>query len=312
MPWTAVGSSSSRFRRRLRVVETAMYALLLLPFVTDYLEVGHLPDTPREWITEISADLMIVLFILLLHRTRKEIEAVDELRHSLTQVAIHDLKNPLTAIISGLSIAMHKEGAVPSEENRMLDVVLRSAKRQSDLIDTLLDLDRIENEELKLQYGQMDVRRLLDGCVEEASVSAQTTGIRIKNLSGASAEQIRADEQILRRVLMNLLQNAIKYTPENGIITVQATRKGLGMDFELVDSGPGVPPEALGRIFDKFYRVEGQDQGRRRGVGLGLYFCKLAVEAHGGAISAENAEGAGLRVRFSLPQAAAQDSGAVR
>jgi signal transduction histidine kinase len=288
-----------------------MYALLLLPFVTDYMEVGHLPATPREWITEISADLMIVFFILLVNRTRREIEAVDELRHSLTQVAIHDLKNPLTAIIAGLSTVMRREDAIPSEENRMLDVVLRSAKRQSALIDTLLDLDRIENHELKLQYGRIDVRRLLDGCVEEASVSAQPMRIRINNLSGASVEQVYADEQILRRVLMNLLQNSIKYTPESGSVTVRATRKGSGMDFELVDSGPGVPPEALDRIFDKFYRVEGQDQGRRRGIGLGLYFCKLAVEAHGGSISAENAEGAGLRVRFRIPQSAAHDPGAV-
>ena len=287
-----------------------MYALLLLPFATDYLEVGHLPKEPRDWLTEISADIMIVFFILMLRRARQEIEAVDELRHSLTQVAIHDLKNPLTSVIAGVSVALNDKRADRELKDGALQVALRSAKNQSALIDTLLDIDRIENRELELRRERISVGRLLDGCVEEASVAAQSAGIRVENLSPASEEDVSADEQILRRVLVNLLQNALKYTPREGAVGVRASRTASGVEFEVVDSGPGVPAETLGKIFDKFFRVEGRDQSRRRGVGLGLYFCRLAVEAHGGKIRAENVPGGGLNVRFSIPQAAAQHAGA--
>jgi two-component system sensor histidine kinase KdpD len=291
--------------RRLLYVERLMYALTLLPFITDYAEHGRGPLSPREWITEAAAVILILAFMRLLRRARKDIEAIDGLRKNLTQVLIHDLKNPLASIIAGVSAAIQDGEAGRSEGSiRLLKVVLRSAKSQSALIDTLLEMDRLENDELQPRCDWVDMARLIDGCVEAASAAAAGRSVRVENLSRDSMTKMFVDENLLRRVLSNLLSNALKYTPDDGTVSVRAVPEEGRVLMEVTDTGPGVPAEHLSRLFGKFFRVEGQDQSRRRGTGLGMYFCKLAVEAHGGSIRAENAPSGGLLVRFDLPQPA--------
>ncbi|MFA6091550.1 MAG: HAMP domain-containing sensor histidine kinase [Elusimicrobiota bacterium] len=288
------------FGRRLRALERLTYFLPLVPFITDVIEKGGLPRQPRDLLTESVAAVGIIGFILLMRRTRKHIERVDSLRQGLSEVAVHDLKNPLTSVIAAVSAAIDE--SEDARRRRLLQLALSSAKRQSQLIDTLMEIDRLENDQLPLRKGSLRLQALIEDSLAEVRPVADERGVELSFLSPAETEDFCADEDLIKRVLANLLQNALKYVPDGGSVSVRAVHQDRAVAFEVADTGPGIPAEQIGRLFGKFYRVEGRDQSKRRGTGLGLYFCRLVVEAHGGTIHADNKPSGGLSVTFSIPQ----------
>ena len=142
---------------------------------------------------------------------------------------------------------------------------------------------------------------LLEECLNGVRGTATHLGVRLEeNISREFPARIRADPDLIARVILNLLHNALKYTHFGGKVSLRAFVE-KGRPLEVRDTGVGIAPEHISRLFGKYYRVEGGDQTSRRGSGLGLYFCRRVVEAYGGTISVASSVGEGTSIRFDLP-----------
>jgi signal transduction histidine kinase len=169
-------------------------------------------------------------------------------------------------------------------------------------VDSLLDLRRLEAGELGLQRLPVAVEALLMEAVEQVQPMVASKHLHLRTVVALDLPPAAADADLLRRVVVNLLDNAIKYTPQGGSITLGAKRSGSTLTVSVRDTGPGVPEGEHERIFNKFTRV--QREAAPKGLGLGLAFCKLAIEAHGGRIWVDSERGGGATFFFTLPLAA--------
>lgn len=171
------------------------------------------------------------------------------------------------------------------------------AERLNRFVGNLLDMTRLEAGELKISTTTGDVQDLI-GCAL-AALEKKFAGREIKITIAADLPFVSMDLVLMHQVLINLFDNALKYTPAGSSIEIAAHMHGQHLRVEVLDSGPGVPEQDLGRIFDKFYRLPVPEGVR--GTGLGLSICKGIVEAHGGTIWAENSPRGGLRIVLQLP-----------
>jgi PAS domain S-box-containing protein len=226
--------------------------------------------------------------------------ALDKLRSDLTSMIFHDLRSPLGNVISSLEVMDATLGEEdPLGLRPVLSVAQRSSRRLSRLIDSLLDLDRLEAGQAHLYKVPVQLPELLHEALEEVRPIAEAKGhtLSFENHAG-ELEPLQVDESMIRRVVINLLENAVKYTPPGGAIGLSLVRQGGQVRVGVSDTGPGIAPEAQQRIFEKFARLEG---GKAKGLGLGLAFCRLAVEAHGGRIWVESEPPHGSTFYFTLP-----------
>jgi signal transduction histidine kinase len=182
----------------------------------------------------------------------------------------------------------------------VLSIAMRSSRRASRLVESLLDLDRLETNRAVLNLSQASIGALVAEAVEEIHPTAEAKGQLLRMELPPRLPTLEIDVDMIRRVLINLLENAIKYTRSGDQITVRTSSRDGELVVSVEDSGPGIPGEDLDKIFDKFTRVTKDD--RPKGLGLGLAFCRLAVEAHGGEIWVQSEEGKGSTFSFSLPQ----------
>jgi len=224
---------------------------------------------------------------------------VEELRDDLLSMIVHDLRSPLGNITS--SLEMLQDSLLPGDPALpvLLSVAMRSAERLSRLVDSLLDLSRLEAGEMGLNRAPTDLNALLAEAVEQVQTVAEAREIQLRLEAAPHLPAVTVDTDMIRRVIINLLDNAVKYTPRSGRVTLTAQPGPDQVAISVHDTGPGVPPEEQHRIFDKFTSV--QREGTPKGLGLGLAFCKMAVEAHGGRIWVESARGAGATLSFTLP-----------
>jgi NtrC-family two-component system sensor histidine kinase KinB len=233
---------------------------------------------------------------------------LDELRSDLTSMLFHDMRSPLGNVISSLQLL---NDPPPADETirSLLTISLRSARRLSRMIDSLLDLRRLEEGRAVIRRTKVSLAALAAEAVEEAQPVAEGKGIILQMAIPLSLPTVEADSDMIRRVISNLLDNAVKYTPGGGSIRLTAEPEEGNVRFSVTDSGPGIPAEERHRIFDKYSRIE--RIGAPKGLGLGLAFCRLAVKAHGGHIWVDSPAEGGAAFRFTLPQvAAAEDSAA--
>ena len=231
----------------------------------------------------------------------------EALRQELSNMIVHDLRNPITSIAS--SLLMLRELLEEGEETPLLIEVVETARSSTtyllNLVQSILDVARMEQGQMALDCES----RPLGDCVQDAIHSLNSQALRAHVTLTADIPPdlppVWADEEKIRRVLMNLLDNAIRHTPQGGRVHISAR---LNAEQNQVitcvsDSGPGVPPEARTRIFEKYAQLHHGTPSGYRGVGLGLTFCKLAVEAHGGQIWVDDANLGGAAFCFSLPLA---------
>jgi signal transduction histidine kinase len=176
----------------------------------------------------------------------------------------------------------------------------RSIQRMQRLVNTLLSIARLETEEI-LHCQPLDFYSLIKEVMMEQLPLARVRGVTLQEHLPADLPLVLADRDFLERVLVNLIDNALAYIPENGQVWVEAHPKADKVQIEIIDTGPGIPLEDRERIFEKFTQLQ-QPVRARRGVGLGLAFCRMAVEAHGGHIWIEDGpQGKGSRFIFTLP-----------
>jgi NtrC-family two-component system sensor histidine kinase KinB len=231
--------------------------------------------------------------------------ALEELRNDLMSMIIHDLRSPLGNIMSSLDIL---RSTLPDDDemlNTLLSIAGRAASRLSRLVDSLLDLRRLESGEIRLNRVAVNTVALLNEAVEQVQPTAEAKGIQLVTTVPVTPPILPVDVDLIRRVMINLLDNAVKYTPRAGKIVTRLKSEPDQLTVSVRDTGPGIPAGEHQRIFDKFARV--QREASAQGLGLGLAFCKLAVEAHGGRIWADSEREDGATFSFTLPVVAANE-----
>jgi len=238
---------------------------------------------------------------------KERLEELLRLREELADMIIHDLRNPLGVISTTLELLHHVPVAEAEQEYvaSVLETMGRSVRRMQRLVDTLLDIARLEEGAMALGLLPLDLEGLVGEVLAEERPLAEKKGVTLESRLPESLPPVLADHDVLLRVLVNLVDNALKFTPRGERVWVAAGPEPKGVRVEVVDAGPGIPVAERARIFEKFTQVQRQAE-TRRGVGLGLSFCRMAVEAQGGRIWVEDGPGGrGSRFVFTLPQAQA-------
>jgi signal transduction histidine kinase len=240
---------------------------------------------------------------------RQEIESnyerlreMEGMRDSLTGMIVHDLRTPLTSFMGGLKL-IGALGTLNPQQHQCLDLAQRGGDSLLSMINDLLDVSKMESGALELDWQDINVFVPIEDALEQVQelVRADNQNL-IVNVAQGLPVLLRADEEKLRRILVNLLGNAIKFTPRGGDITLAVVMDGDMMRFSISDTGPGIPEDAFDKIFEKFGQVKQRESsGTKMSTGLGLTFCKMAVEAHGGSIEVQSEVGKGSTFSFTIP-----------
>jgi PAS domain S-box-containing protein len=259
----------------------------------------HMPVTVNE---RIIGRLLILRDIT---RQRK----LERQREELTNMIVHDLRNPVSAI-SGI-VAMLKSvtslDGIPPDFDQMIQLAERNVSKMLELVQEILDVSQLENEQLPLKMVPLSITDLIKDTVKLQSSIVIVKEIKLDSSIEAELPLTFADERLIQRVLQNLVDNAAKFSARKSSIYISAKRAPVHPDYIQVsvkDQGVGMPDELKGRVFEKF--VTGTHA--QRGSGLGLTFCRLAVQAHGGQIWAESVEAMGSTFHFTLPAAQLETS----
>lgn len=231
----------------------------------------------------------------------RKLKEMERLRDDLTHMIVHDLRTPLTSLLSGLQ-TMPLIGSLSDLQAEMLAIAEEGGQTLLGMINNLLDVEKMEQESVPLDRHPLTAAGLIERAVTQVGMLAQASGLTLIQQAPLDLPSFSGDEDILRRTLVNLLGNAIKFTPSGGTITASAELVEQGMLFAIRDTGEGIPPEAFERIFEKFGQVESRIAGRKMSTGLGLTFCKLAVNVHGGRLWLESQPGKGSIFYFTIPR----------
>jgi heavy metal sensor kinase len=268
---------------------------LLSATVSNILETGRLSERVPVRAGGDALEETGVLFNRMLAR----LEAlVDGMRGSLDNVA-HDLRTPL-ARLRGVAEGAVAHARTEAELREALAEVLEETERVSGMLDTLMDISEAETGAMALNRERLDAGELLREAVELYGDVAEEGGIALR-AEPAEGLALDADRQRMRQVLSNLVDNALKYTPEGGQVVLRARPAEGRVAIEVADDGPGIAAEDLPRIWDRLYR--GDRSRSARGLGLGLSLVRAIVEAHGGTASAGPTPGGGATFRIELPAA---------
>lgn len=236
-----------------------------------------------------------IIFILRDITGEKEIDKMkDDFFHGIT----HDLRNPLTSMLGFLKFLLDGSvGSVNEKQKYFLEIINKSSTRLLGMINDILDVAKLEVGRMELALMQFDIKNTVKRVCD--SMDSKAMENKIKLASETPSIIISADEGLLERVLINLVGNALKYTSSSGKVTILASEVNGNIKISVVDTGEGIPPEYLDRIFDKFQQVNAKSKG---GTGIGLTITKYIVEAHLGKIWVESQLGEGSRFIFTIPK----------
>lgn len=239
---------------------------------------------------------------LQLRRNLKQLQELEALRDSLTHMIVHDLRTPLTSLLSGLQ-TIERLGALNESQAECLGIAVQGGWTLLRMINDLLDISKMEAGSLTLECADVSAERVAVEALQQVAPLAAEKKIALAKKLAPELPPVYADEEKLVRTLVNLLGNAIKFTPAGGRVTisVRPSEHEKALLFCVTDTGEGIPAEAFERVFEKFGQVESREAGQKMSTGLGLTFCKMATEAHGGHIWVESELGKGSTFSFVIP-----------
>jgi signal transduction histidine kinase len=297
-------------RNNLAVADLQVVAYAGVPLVSPE---GHvlgsfcaIDTQPRAWkVEEVDAlkDLAaLAMSEIGLKRARDAAEAASKAKDRFLAVLSHELRTPVSPALL-IATSMAADPSLPTETREDARTIQRNIAQQTRLIDDLLDVTRIENGKLALHLEVLDLHDVLRDCVTLCSVDAAAKGVQLQLLSQAARHNVRGDQARLRQLFINLLKNAVKFTPAGGSVRIHSSdSQGQMVQVEVADTGIGVEPEVLPKMFDPFEQGERAITNEFSGLGLGLAIGKGVAEAHGGSIKASSpGRGLGTTLTVELP-----------
>jgi signal transduction histidine kinase len=232
---------------------------------------------------------------VLLH---KETKAALTSRDEFLAIVSHDLRNPIGTIFSYSELLL---GDFPRTEDKIkkwVEVIKRNAQTSLRLISDILDMERFAEGKLQLEFAMYSIDELIKETIESFSHAASERKISLRSVRSKTNKLITCDRDRIAQVLGNLIGNAIKFTPQNGLITVETYEGEHELQVSVSDNGIGIADDQKKRIFERYAQIENKD---RRGLGLGLYISKMLVEAHHGQLRVASIQGKGTRFTFTIP-----------
>jgi signal transduction histidine kinase len=234
-----------------------------------------------------------------------QLQELEEFKDGLLHMIVHDLKNPLFAISGNIELLLLDKENFSKTQSVAAENCLSSCQDLKEMVEQLLDINKMENENLQLNKEKTDLGLLIDDTLNEVLKRAEEKQISINFVNANGISSISIDSRLIRRVISNLVDNGIRHTPKGGQIEVASGIENSknNLCVSVRDTGTGLDPAFHQKIFDKFEQVNFKNQGVSVGTaGLGLAFCKLAIEAHGGQIWVESeGEGKGSTFCFTIP-----------
>jgi signal transduction histidine kinase len=235
-----------------------------------------------------------------LQESYQRLQELEKLRDGLVHMVVHDMTSPLTALGTHVELLRRMLGEAPGEDvAHFLDLFEQGVTRLIRMTENLLDVSRLEAEKLPLDLADCDLAELVHDAARGAT--AQFLGASVQ-VDAHGPLSVRCDADLVRRVVENLVSNGLKHNPAGGTIEVGVRAEPGAARVTVRDHGAGIPPEYHESIFAKFGTLEARKQRKYHSTGLGLAFCRMAIDAHGGAIGVESAEGRGSTFWFTLPR----------
>jgi signal transduction histidine kinase len=234
----------------------------------------------------------------------EEVKIISRRKTDFISAVSHELRTPLTSVKGYASILLAgKLGDLPEDVRSRIDKINRHSDELTHLVNDLLDIARIESGKAVMKKEQLILKDVLEKISDLLSMQMKQNNIAFDFHIGDNADSIYADRSQIERVFINIIGNAIKFTPPQGKITVQTSKSDNVVEVDISDTGCGIPEEAREAIFDEFYRVDNPINDGVKGTGLGLALVKHIVEAHNGKIWVKSKVGGGSTFSFTLPQA---------
>jgi signal transduction histidine kinase len=308
--------ADARLRENLAIPDLGVVAYLGMPLETSAgRPLGSfcvIDDVPHEW-SAADVELMrelaevvvgrIELRILAraMHSNYVELRKLELQRDELVHMLVHDLRAPMSSFIGGLELVASAQ-QLPAEYQRFVRMALEGGEKLVGMVGDILDVSRAEAGRMTLDRAACAPADLVSSALDQVSAQAERRQVRLELRAPAGLPLLNADAGKLRRVLVNLLANAVQHTPDGGQVVVEAAAEEAPRQvrFSVSDSGQGIPEEVLGRVFEKFGRAAAKKY-HGASTGLGLPFARMAVEAHGGRIEVQSELGKGTCFSFTVP-----------
>jgi signal transduction histidine kinase len=284
--------------RRLKRLASTMEAFKQSDFSESLTQPVRVEGLARDEIDQIGETFHHMMSHIV--QQMNKLKETDTLRRELIANVSHDLRTPLASLHGYLETLLLKEGTMTSQEQRnYLEIAARHSARLGKLVSELFELAKLDSHETKPHVEPCSLSELVQDVVQKFHLAAEKKKIGLRAELHTDLPFISADIGLIERVLDNLIENALRYTPEGGAITIALIPNHDHVTVEVIDTGIGIPQEDIPYIFDRFYRVEKQE--RSDGTGLGLAIAKRILELHGSPIQAESALNAGTTFTFHLP-----------
>ncbi len=243
-----------------------------------------------------------VRFTITLMEDVTKLKKVDEMKSEFVSTVSHEFRTPLTSMNMGLSMLLEEDiGTVNSDQRQLLEAAFEDTERLNELVNDLLDLSKIESGKIKMEFNRADVQKIIQSTIKPFSQQADERNVDLRMGDVSENTYAWADSNKISWVISNLIGNALRYTPEEGSITVGSYLQGRQVYIYVEDTGVGIPEEYRDKVFDKFVRAS-NNEDENSGTGLGLAISKEIIEAHNGRIWVESEEGKGSKFVFTLPR----------
>jgi two-component system phosphate regulon sensor histidine kinase PhoR len=233
--------------------------------------------------------------------TIARLQELDAMKSDFVAIASHELRTPLTAMQGSIKTMRARANLAPEERDTLLDMLNRQTDRLARLVEDLLMVSNIESDRVRIDIEQADMRTVIDTMLEELGARAA----RVSCAVGPDLTAFNTDKQRFGQIARNVVENALKYSPEDSTVRVSIHRSGDGLLLEVSDDGKGIAPEEIPRLFDRFYQVGGALRRVGEGFGLGLYITRRLVQALGGWVTVDSEVGRGTTFKIWFPDARA-------